>query len=240
MSQLRNWCFTLNNYTNDEYEKLKQLTCEYIILAKEIGDKGTPHIQGYVEFKGGKRITTLKKINDRIHWEARKGTSAQAIAYCKKDGNFEEIGTPKKQGCRTDLDDLAKKIVKREITKKDMVMENCGLYVKYHNGIDKIFTTTEISQDYEHFAVTIPYPQSELIDKLKELKKKHDSLFVCKNWNWSGYNNENAVAILYNIEHDEDIKLLIEGLKDTVDVKYGVKKITSQYIYVLIQDKTTA
>lgn len=99
-------CFTLNNYTKEEEENLiSKLKYEYLIFGKEIGENGTPHLQGYVEFRGSKRFDTLKKFNSRIHWEARKGKQFQAIEYCKKDGDFREFGTLTVQlpGKRNDL-----------------------------------------------------------------------------------------------------------------------------------------
>lgn len=97
-------CFTLNNYSEEEYNDL--ITCnlfKYLIIGKEIGDKGTPHLQGYGEFVKQIRSTQIKKINNRMHFESRKGSQAQAIAYCKKDNKFVEIGEKKIQGKRNDL-----------------------------------------------------------------------------------------------------------------------------------------
>jgi hypothetical protein len=73
MNRYRNWCFTLNNYGTEEYEKLKELG-SYIILGKEVGENNTPHVQGYVEFDSPIRFNKLRKFNIRIHWERRRGS----------------------------------------------------------------------------------------------------------------------------------------------------------------------
>nr|QKN88851.1 MAG: replication-associated protein [Cressdnaviricota sp.] len=104
----RNWCFTLNNYTEHDIARLVdqyEFNYTYCIFGKEVGEQGTHHLQGYMEFANAKALTTLKKLNDRAHWEKRRGKQEQAIAYCKKDGNVTEIGTPKedKPGKRNDL-----------------------------------------------------------------------------------------------------------------------------------------
>lgn len=77
------WCFTLNNYSDAEFEEIFNWDCQYIVLGKEIGESGTPHIQGYVEFNSKRHFTALCKINERIHWEPRKGNSKQAADYIK-------------------------------------------------------------------------------------------------------------------------------------------------------------
>lgn len=102
-----NIVFTLNNYTDLEYnDLLSNDLIEYIIIGKEVGSEGTPHLQGYAELINRSRFTKVKSINNRMHFEPRKGTQKQAIAYCKKDGDWVDRGTPKSQGHRTDLDKL--------------------------------------------------------------------------------------------------------------------------------------
>lgn len=100
----RDWCFTLNNWTESEYNEIVNYKYKYLIIGKEVGQQGTPHLQGYIEFNSGKQLKVLKKhLCERIHWEPRKGTKVQALEYCKKDKNFTEFGTPSSQGKRTDL-----------------------------------------------------------------------------------------------------------------------------------------
>jgi len=102
MSRARAWVFTLNNYTQEEYNALLQHEqAKYIILGKEEGKEGTPHIQGMVQWKNGKTLEACKEVNGRAHWERMRGTHEQAIEYCKKDGNWEERGTPPKNGKRS-------------------------------------------------------------------------------------------------------------------------------------------
>lgn len=85
----KNWVFTLNNYSLDEESELQVTRAEvdYIIYGHEIGESGTPHLQGYVEFSKRVSLSNAKKILNcpRLHLEQRKGTQQQAIEYCKKD-----------------------------------------------------------------------------------------------------------------------------------------------------------
>jgi hypothetical protein len=76
----RNIVFTLNNYTNQEFEDLKN--CElfkYVIIGKEVGESGTSHLQGYAELVSQTRFNRIKKINPRLHIEKRFGSQYQAI-----------------------------------------------------------------------------------------------------------------------------------------------------------------
>lgn len=106
MSKRRAWCFTLNNWTDGERKAIDKADVTYLIYGVEIGKKDTPHLQGYVEFKCRKRLTTIKKIDgfERMHLEPRIGTQKQAIEYCKKEDDWYEFGKPLSQGKRADLD----------------------------------------------------------------------------------------------------------------------------------------
>jgi len=92
MSRSRAYCLTLNNYTDVEYSSLLAVPCTYLILGKEEGDQGTPHLQGYIYFPNAKTLASLKKICPRAHWELAKGDSLQNYNYCTKEGDFEEVG----------------------------------------------------------------------------------------------------------------------------------------------------
>jgi len=101
----RNWVWTWNNYTDEVVEYVKTIPCKYITWGEEVGDQGTKHLQGYVEFETVKSLNTMRKLFQNRHVEIRKGNQEQAIEYCHKDGtNIVEVGTRAKQGCRTDLD----------------------------------------------------------------------------------------------------------------------------------------
>lgn len=87
--RFRRCCFTLNNWTSDE---LTQITDSFkswrYIIGKEIGEKGTPHLQGYVDFGGQVYFKTLQVIAPRAHWERAKGSERQNIIYCSKDDDY--------------------------------------------------------------------------------------------------------------------------------------------------------
>ena len=86
----KNWCFTLNNYTENEFSAMCHDLEELgeFIIGKEIGKEGTPHLQGFVSCKVKKRFEQLKKINNRLHLEKSRGTKKQNYEYCSKEGNF--------------------------------------------------------------------------------------------------------------------------------------------------------
>lgn len=92
----RAWCYTINNYTEEDRDGLRALECVYNIFGYERGEKGTPHLQGYVHLKNAKTLSAVKKMMPRAHLEPRKGTIDQAVDYCKKEGDFEEFGVKPK------------------------------------------------------------------------------------------------------------------------------------------------
>lgn len=106
----KHWIFTLNNPTPAEMLLLRGYVASqhatYMSLGREVGDTGTRHIQGFISFTNRQRLTAVKKLLPRAHWEikAKRSTLTEAIAYTQKDGDFEEIGDrPVSQGHRSDL-----------------------------------------------------------------------------------------------------------------------------------------
>lgn len=92
--QTTNWCFTLNNYTEEEVTAIQGLDVKYIIYGKEAGESGTPHLQGYVNLARTQKLSYVSKLIPRAHWEPCKGSSQQNIDYCSKEGVTWSKGTP--------------------------------------------------------------------------------------------------------------------------------------------------
>lgn len=92
-SRSRGWCFTINNYTEEEYKQCIDAICQYIVVGKEVGESGTPHLQGYIHYDQPVPMSRVKHdLSQRAHVEKRFGTLSQAVDYCKKDGSFFENG----------------------------------------------------------------------------------------------------------------------------------------------------
>ncbi len=103
MSRARSYCFTLNNYSEDEYTAVTELDVNYLVVGREIGESGTPHLQGYVNWHNAKSLPACRKLIPRAHWEITKGSPLQASDYCKKEEIFFEKGELPEPGKRNDI-----------------------------------------------------------------------------------------------------------------------------------------
>nr|WAE42267.1 MAG: replication associated protein [Cressdnaviricota sp.] len=115
----RAFSVTLNNYVYDDACYIHSLPdnepkVTYSIFGYEVGEQGTPHLQGYIYTK---YKMTVKQVIDIFieydmhpHIEKCDGGIAAGIAYCMKDGDFYECGKRPHQGKRTDLDVVARLI----------------------------------------------------------------------------------------------------------------------------------
>jgi len=96
--RLRRFVFTVNNYTEEEYEALKTFakTTQWFIMGKERGEQGTPHIQGYINLKKKERMTALVKMIGFKGASFRPARNEEAlIKYCQKDNCEFTLGFPK-------------------------------------------------------------------------------------------------------------------------------------------------
>lgn len=110
----RDYCYTLNNWTQDEYDRHIAFEAQYHVIGKEIGKEGTPHLQCYIYFTNPRSWNAVQKMMPRCHIEPTKGTPKEASDYCKKDGDFIEKGTCPQQGKRTDV----------EVVREELAMGN--------------------------------------------------------------------------------------------------------------------
>lgn len=104
IKRLRNFVFTLNNYTTEQVGRLKEYAGAclsenakfYMCFGHEVSKSGTKHLQGCVLLAKQVSFGALIKAPypfAKSHILRMRGTPKQASDYCKKDGNFFECGT---------------------------------------------------------------------------------------------------------------------------------------------------
>lgn len=127
-STVNNQCykydFVINNYTETELSQVKatiEKICKKAIIGKEIGEQGTPHLQGYISLKIKKRIVEITKLSGFERASLRKCRNEGAlIEYCGKDKNVWKFGMPEevvlmtKEHLRPEQLKIAEKFIERE------------------------------------------------------------------------------------------------------------------------------
>lgn len=139
MQQSRDWVFTINNPTLEEEKSLEGLVGDratYLVYGRETGDSGTPHLQGFVQLCSRSRRRAVSGLPglSRAFLECRKGSPQQASEYCKKDGNFVEIGEMCQQGKRKDLDEV-REAVRGGASELQLFEDHFSTMVRYGRGI---------------------------------------------------------------------------------------------------------
>ena len=89
-SSFKNWCFTLHDYTQEQYETINWGIfggCQGEIAP----DTGRAHLQGFFVLATKQRLSYLKKnFHATAHFEPMKGSIEDSIKYCSK----EDSGNP--------------------------------------------------------------------------------------------------------------------------------------------------
>jgi len=198
--KFRNYCFTINNYSEEEFNALKEIKCQYLVCGKEIGEQGTPHLQGYVYFKGPKTLACASKCLPRAHLEPAKGTADQNYAYCTKEGNFIEIGTrPKSQKEKGEMEkerwsniiNLAESGNLEQLKEEDP-----QVYLKHYRTLQAIQKDHAPMPANADGTTGIWYYGPSGSGKSRKAREENPDAYLkmCNKW-WDGYHDEEVVLI---------------------------------------------
>ena len=159
----RSFVWTLNNFSSDDIARMSDLDnvkklFSYLLWGEEVGDSGTPHLQGYAETNGQQQFKTVALFfGNRYHAEARSGSPKQAAGYCKKGTDYKdkswceffprtveepatwagafEYGRISSQGKRSDLTGPTDMIIHQKATIRDVAREFPEVFVKFNKGL---------------------------------------------------------------------------------------------------------
>jgi len=205
MSRAKHWCFTLNNYSQENVDRIIDNSSffDYIIFGKEVGDSGTPHLQGFVSFPNRVRRSVCVEKIGQAHFTVARNVD-NSIQYCKKDGDFVELGTrPSAPGTRNDLESFKLAVLGGCIDMKKLRQDFSEIVAKYPKFC------YDYVQDHTPRKIVEAFPlrpwQAALYDSLKLAPDSRSIFFIVdhvgnagKSWfgHYYTFMNDNAQVLL--------------------------------------------
>ncbi|UOF78644.1 rep protein [Circoviridae sp.] len=159
--QCYRWCFTFNNYTKEDITSLRirlNRTCKKYIFQEEKGEKnGTEHLQGSVSFITKARLTELKKIDKRIHWEATKNVEAADKYACKEETRNGEVYRFEKKKAfirkKSKFDDIEPRSDIISLIEQEPDNRTINWVWSNEGGVGKTSTCAYIEHNYENVCI---------------------------------------------------------------------------------------
>ncbi|AXH74396.1 MAG: putative viral replication protein [Circoviridae sp.] len=158
--QYYNWFFTFNNYEQNEITGLKiqfNKLCKKYVFQEETGEEGTKHLQGSISLKKKARLTELKKIEERIHWETTKNCKAADKYCCKEETRTGEIFTHEKKKAfirtKSKFDDIEPRQDIIECISKEPDNRTINWFWSDKGAVGKTSTAAWIEHNYENVCV---------------------------------------------------------------------------------------
>jgi len=207
----------------------------YGICGEEVGEKGTPHLQGYINLSTPLSLSVMKNYLLRANLSVAGGSDLDNQKYCSKDGtNIYEVGECRVgQGARTDIKMITQLIKNKEITLDELMFEYPDMYVKYSRSFEKMFN-----------AVMVPRTEPPTVywlyglagtGKTRLCVEKHASHYIKDGtpW-WDGYTQQEAI-IIDDFDNNIPYRTLLRILDRYVyqgQVKGSYVQINSPFIYI--------
>ena len=241
MSRASDWCFTLNNYNDDEVNIIRNLPVQYVCYGKEVGESGTPHLQGFLQLGHNHRktLTALKAFIGipRIHLEIRSknATNEQARDYCFKSDKdpFQKGDFCSGQGMRSDIDRFVAKI--REGASVADLLDTCPEeMVKYHKAYDRFHPDFAPKRNWPMEVIWCYGPTGT--GKSFWANRSYPDAFRKPpgKW-WDGYDGEETV-ILDEFRADwfpfYHLLLLLDRYPLKVEIKGGTRQFSSKRVII--------
>lgn len=172
-----------------------------MVYGKEVGESGTPHLQGYVYYGTLKSFKQVQKQIPRAHIEVQRGSFDQAIDYCKKDGSFEERGEAPVSAKKAGLRGVAKRKAKNQAVLDQPLEELVREGVISINEVP-VIKKAKLILEQEGDAVQTEGVRGEWywgppgVGKSHKARTEHPEAYIkAQNKWWCGYGGEDVVLL---------------------------------------------
>lgn len=205
--------WTLNNYTDEEVALIKAMPCRYMSVGYEVGEGGTPHLQGMTTFSSPKTLTAaIACFPRRVSNVQAIIKLHEAIEYTQKEGNFFEEGSRPATQQSKGIAEKERWEAARTLAKAGRIEElDPDIYFRFYR------TAKEIAKDHMVRPASIPELDNEWIcgptgcGKTRGVMERYPDCYLktTNKW-WDGYQGEETVLI---DDIDEAHKCLSHHLK---------------------------
>lgn len=235
MDRSRNFCFTINNFSECQEHEVFALAelARYVVCGREVGECGTPHLQGFVAFVNKKSLTQVKELLPTAHIEPMRGTFQQAAEYCKKDNDFFESGElplDAKERCANAANERWQ--AAKEGRFEDLAPEHIKVYEYIYSKFRKV--PEILDGDIEHVWVYGPPGTG----KSYLAREEHPGAYIkdaSSIW-WNEYQHEDVVIIddfdKYHVKQGYYMKIWLDRYAFMAQTKGGQMKIRPRKIVV--------
>lgn len=236
MSRSRKWCFTLNNYTNEDIKAVNEMKCRYIIVGKEIGESGTPHLQGYVEYDNAIRMGTLKAIIPRAHLDVARGNSIENKNYCSKDGDIlrEDGERSLTQAEKGDSEAKRWKDAWEGAKKGEWDLIPDDIKIRYYNGL-KAIGKDHMPKALDNETIDARWYVGPPGTGKSHAARQHGEFYakMCNKW-WDGYQDEDIILMddLDSAHLGHHLKIWADKYGFIAETKGGARHIRPKIIIV--------
>ncbi len=229
----RSWCFTDNNYLG--LIDFDALGASWLVYQEEVGDSGTPHLQGVLGFASVKSFAQVQAaLPEGAHIEQCHKLK-ESIAYCQKDDS--RVGGPyihgslPQQGSRSDLI-AVKRCIDDGGSINDVAEEHFSDFVRYHKGITMYKRMKSVKRSWAMSIIVYVGPTGT--GKTRAARDTYpDAYWKPKGKWWDNYSGEDTVVIdeMYGgcFSYSE-LLMLLDRYPYSVETKGGTVEFVSKRV----------
>jgi len=198
--KFRNFCFTMNNYPDTQL--VDTIPCRYIGYSKEVGESGTPHLQGFICFHNATSLGSVISKMPGCHVMTMNGSIRQNEEYCSKESVLIERGDKPASNDDKGRANALRWHRTRQLAEEGRFSEiDDELYIKNLTNLERIFTKKQRPVDDLEDTCGIWIWGPTNVGKSHAVRTAHSivegELFIKQDeskW-WDGYESQPVVLI---------------------------------------------
>lgn len=236
-SKAKNWVIVVNNPLDKGFSDyclgFDEATDVYMICGKERGEKGTPHIQAYVQFKSRWKFERVKKRWPHAHIQVARGSPGDNVAYCSKECSHEHgsLECTSRQGSRNDLKEIKTLVDAGDVER--VREEYYGSFIRYRRALLEDFDM-HVAPRREPTELHIYWGATGTGKSRKAFEEFPGAYWKPKGDWWDGYAYQQDVVIdeFYGWLPIDLMLRLCDRYPLRVPIKGGFRQFTSKRVIV--------